>query len=725
MARVFANRGALAVTVLGRAQHAHRRGGFARSLERFLGLGHQQSDHALAFFERHAAHAARGAAEFAHVLFLEAHRLAAVAEQHHVVFAVGECGADEEVAVVEIDGDDAGLARVAELVQRSFLDHALRSCHEDAVVCGEAAEAIGQRQHHIDLLAGQQREHVDDRSSARIARALGHFPHFQPVDTAAVREAQHVVVRVRDEQLFDPVVVFRLRRLLAASTALLGPVFRQRLALHVAGVAERDHHVGWRDQVLGAQVLRVVFDLAATCAYLGLAEFEPNGGEFIGNDGGHARRRRQDAKQVGNVRHHFLVLTDDLVLLQTGQPLQAHLQDFARLIVAQAVQPVDLQTEIGRQAFGPVGLASARRGALGTRQHLAHHRGVPAFTHQRGLGHRRRWRSLDGLDELVDVGQCDRQAFQHMATLARLAQLIHRAPRDHFAAVVEEDGDQVLQIAQPRLTVDQRHHIDAEGVLQLSLFVQVVQHNLGHFAALELDHHPHARLVGFVLDVADAFQLFLMHQLRHALEQVLLVHLIRDLIDDDRLPLTPVDVFEVALGAHHKLAASGAVSVANAGQAVDDPRCREIRRWDDFHQFVDRRSRVFQQMLAGVDHLVQVVRRDVGGHADRDAARTVDQQIWKPRWQHQWLPLAAVVIGTEVNSFLVQIGEHFVRDLGEANFGVTHGCRVIAIDRTEVALAIDQHVSQREILRHANDRVVHRLVTVRVILANHIADDAG
>ena len=38
----------------------------------------------------------------AHVVLVEAHRLAAVAEQHHVVLAVGERGADQEVAFVQV-----------------------------------------------------------------------------------------------------------------------------------------------------------------------------------------------------------------------------------------------------------------------------------------------------------------------------------------------------------------------------------------------------------------------------------------------------------------------------------------------------------------------------------------------------------------------------------------------------------------------------------------------
>ena len=41
-----------------------------------------------------------------------------------------------------------------------------------------------------------------------------------------------------------------------------------------------------------------------------------------------------------SIRHDVFVLGDDLVLLQAGQALQAHLQDLLRLGVRQAVQAV-------------------------------------------------------------------------------------------------------------------------------------------------------------------------------------------------------------------------------------------------------------------------------------------------------------------------------------------------------------------------------------------------
>jgi hypothetical protein len=185
-----------------------------------------------------------------------------------------------------------------------------------------------------------------------------------------------------------------------------------------------------------------------------------------------------------------------------------------------------------------------------------------------------------------------------------------------------------------------------------------------------------------------------------------------------------VDVLEVALGAHHHLAAAGAVALAHAVHAVDDAGGGEVGRRDDLHQLVDRRPRVLQQVQAGVDHLVEVVRRDVGGHAHRNAGAAVDQQVGQPRRQHRGLLLRAVVVGREVDRLLVDVGQHLVRDLGQADFGVAHGRGVVAVDAAEVALAVDQHVAQREVLRHAHDGVVHRRVAVRVVLADHVADDA-
>ena len=65
-----------------------------------------------------------------------------------------------------------------------------------------------------------------------------------------------------------------------------------------------------------------------------------------------------------------------------------------------------------------------------------------------------------------------------------------------------------------------------------------------------------------------------------------------------------------------------------------------------------------------------------------------------------------------------------MRDLGQPRFGVAHGGGVIAVDIAEIALPVDQRIALGEILREAHQRVVDRLVAVRMELADDVADHA-
>ena len=119
------------------------------------------------------------------------------------------------------------------------------------------------------------------------------------------------------------------------------------------------------------------------------------------------------------------------------------------------------------------------------------------------------------------------------------------------------------------------------------------------------------------------------------------------------------------------------------------------------------------------------MRRDVGRHADRDAGRAVDQQIRDARGKDFRLEFAFVVIGAEIDGFFVDVFEQRGGDARKPGFGVPHGRGRIAIDGTEVSLAIDQRIAHGEILRHADQRIVDRGVAVRVEFAEDFADDLG
>jgi hypothetical protein len=119
------------------------------------------------------------------------------------------------------------------------------------------------------------------------------------------------------------------------------------------------------------------------------------------------------------------------------------------------------------------------------------------------------------------------------------------------------------------------------------------------------------------------------------------------------------------------------------------------------------------------------VGRDVGRHADGDAAGAVDEKVRKPRRQDRGLAALVVIGGLEVDRFLVEVGQQRRGGARQPRFGVAHGRRRIAVHRTEIALPRHQRQAHREILRQAHEGVVDRAVAVRMEVTHHLADDLG
>ena len=82
-----------------------------------------------------------------------------------------------------------------------------------------------------------------------------------------------------------------------------------------------------------------------------------------------------------------------------------------------------------------------------------------------------------------------------------------------------------------------------------------------------------------------------------------------------------------------------------------------------------------------------------------------------------------VVVGTRSTVSMLEVGEHVDRRLRDMRLGVSHRRRRAAVDRAEVALAVDQRVAGRERLRHADEGRVDDRLTVRVVVAGRVAAD--
>ncbi len=126
-----------------------------------------------------------------------------------------------------------------------------------------------------------------------------------------------------------------------------------------------------------------------------------------------------------------------------------------------------------------------------------------------------------------------------------------------------------------------------------------------------------------------------------------------------------------------------------------------------------------------VAELRGVVRRDRGGHAHRNALGAVGEEVREGGGEHHRFLVLAVVGVAEIDGVLVDAFQKEPRDLGEAGLRVPVGGGVVAVDVAEIPLAVDERIALREILGQAHQRVIDRLVSVGMVFADHVADDAG
>src|SRR6266480_2635754 len=107
---------------------------------------------------------------------------------------------------------------------------------------------------------------------------------------------------------------------------------------------------------------------------------------------------------------------------------------------------------------------------------------------------------------------------------------------------------------------------------------------------------------------------------------------------------------------------------------------RKIRALHVFHQLVQGDVWVLDLRADSIDNFSKIVRRNIGGHANRDAGSTIDKKVRKRRWKNCRFGPRLIVIGDEVDRVLVHVGHECGAQMRHPRFGVTHGRRRIAFD---------------------------------------------
>ena len=238
----------------------------------------------------------------------------------------------------------------------------------------------------------------------------------------------------------------------------------------------------------------------------------------------------------------------------------------------------------------------------------------------------------DDRDDLVDVVERDPEAFENMGPVARLVEIVLRAPLDDDLAVLDVVADELAQrehlgfegqsaAGDRRGRGHERQHVEAEAALQRRVLVELVEHDVRRGRALQFDHDARPAAARLVVEAGDARNRLLLVGRGDRLDDARGRHLEGHLGDDDLELALLFD--DLGLAAHCDAAATRLVRLANGLATHQEPAGREVGTLHDVAQrVVDGVGIVvfvFDQIRDRVADLADVVRRNVGRHADRNS----------------------------------------------------------------------------------------------------------
>ena len=632
LTRELVDLGALAVTSLGDRQQTERSrldqltvGEAVDGREGGQGRDAVRTDHTVTGTQSHAPDTGRISSHGTHVLLGEPDALAGLGHHHDLVGTRRRHDAHQLVAVAQTDRDEPGLAPVVVGVEHRLLHDAVAG-HEEQEPVRLVVTGVDDR---LDLLVRFQTQQVDDRQAL-----CGAVPHrdpvrLEPVHLAAVREEQQERMRRGRDQIGDVVLVLEACAGHPAATADLGPERVCGDGLDVAAGRHHDDDLLVVDQILDLEVTVVVFDRGLP----GRREFVADRRHLVADHLTQHDVVRKDRLEERDRLPQLLHLLFEALAPQAGQGGQSHVDDLGRLDLGEP-ETLALQGEDGRW--------TVRRRA-------------------------------DGCDDLVDQVERLEEALDDVGPTVRLVESELRPTGDDLDLVIDVVDQRLAQVERAGDAVHQRHEVRRERRLQRRVLVEVVEQDQRGRVALELDDQAGHTAGALVADLSHTFDDACVRELGDLLLDGLHRGLVRDLGDDDAVALG--SFFDLGPGSHLDRAAPGPDGGEDAGTTHDLRARREVRTLDEGHQVVRCRVGVVEQVQRGVDHLAQVVWRDVRRHADRDALAAVHQQVREPTGKDLGLLGRAVEVGREVDGVLVDARQHVHRQVGQTALGVAVGGR--------------------------------------------------
>ena len=327
----------------------------------------------------------------------------------------------------------------------------------------------------------------------------------------------------------------------------------------------------------------------------------------------------------------------------------------------------------------------------------------------------------DDVDDFIEIEEGDEQAFQQVQATFQFFLAVGQTLTQGIHAERQPFIEQRLQMLDLRTAIEADDvEIDPVALFQIGGGEQVSHQRIDIDPVRTRHQYQPGRsfMIGLVAQVFQPRQFLGAHLLCNLLHHFRRRDLVGQCGQHD------IAVFLDVGGAGADRTAAAFVHRDDFAARRDDfGLARVVRSEHVFAQIAHAGLRVVEQADAGADHLIEVVWRNVGGHADRDAGSAVQQDVRQARRQPGRFLQRTVEVRVPVHRALAEFAQQHFGNRRQFGFGVTHGGEGLRIiGGTEVALALNQRVTIGERLRHEHHGFVTGGIAVRVIFTDDITD---
>ena len=302
----------------------------------------------------------------------------------------------------------------------------------------------------------------------------------------------------------------------------------------------------------------------------------------------------------------------------------------------------------------------------------------------------------DDRDRLVQVVENDREAFEDMDSREQEVEFVLQPPSHDIEPEFEEVLQDTLQI-QPGgnghlgpLGGEQTRHVDVEIRLKRRVLKEIRHRGVKVGTGPEFENDPN--VVGAeILDVGELGNLTLADQFADPRDQRIFLDAERNRGDDRVVRL--IGIGDIRSSNPDRPLARG-VDLPDFLLGIENHSTgRKVGAEDVFDELFERSLAVVEQNHERRADFLEIVRRDIRGHADGDPRNAVDQQVGKLRGEDGRFVAGRGEVRTKLDGPFANLAEKFTGDRRETALGVPKRSGRVAVDRAEVSVTLDQRLT--------------------------------